>query len=311
MKWGLPGKTISDTHPAILISSGASDDYNSSISEKVLAVSPYYDFYLPRDISRDDWYFKDDAAYNGLLHSRAGQSFSSEIIDEVGISYPNLGTEVESAVQYCYSKNKRNSDGSVTQHWYLPAIDEIEEIVMSTYDNGAEYAYVRFDDFRNKFYWSSQPAYKRNYMLAQRSGAVIVRADRWGIYQIDNPNYARATSVYYENTTGNGPDDSKNYFKENSGIPLNDGNSNNIYCNQYLKGNYEDTDDSWLGTDYQYVFDSTVDVQGGEQMEGSNLQQSWEHTLLKVVESGTGKNVEAGYLHRTNDMARVRCVYKP
>ena len=37
----------------------------------------------------------------------------------------------QSAVEYCGNKNKRNSDGTIdydNMTWYLPAIDEIEDI---------------------------------------------------------------------------------------------------------------------------------------------------------------------------------------
>ena len=63
-----------------------------------------------------------------------------------------LNDDAESAVEYCYNKNKRNSsDGKVPNEfqWYLPATDEIEHIVSG--------GFGEFEVFQNKFYWSSQP----------------------------------------------------------------------------------------------------------------------------------------------------------
>ena len=68
----------------------------------------------------------------------------------------------------------------------MAAIDEIQEIVTK--------AYIKFDVFQNKFYWSCQPAYNRNYVHFN----YYLTAN--GVYMQDNINYARATRFNY--TTG-------------------------------------------------------------------------------------------------------------
>ena len=66
--------------------------------------------------------------------------------------------------------------------WYLPAIDEIEDIAMGAYQD--------FEVFQNKYYWSSQPAYiKANWKYEGWLGTY-----RGSLYY-DNVNYARATKV--------------------------------------------------------------------------------------------------------------------
>lgn len=58
-------------------------------------------------------------------------------------------------MEYCVNKNKRNSDGTIdydNMTWYLPAIDEIEDICIG--------GYSEFEVFQDKYYWSSQPAYR-------------------------------------------------------------------------------------------------------------------------------------------------------
>ena len=84
------------------------------------------------------------------------------------ISSGSLASEPLSAVEYCYNKNKRNAKGEVmfkesdgtwnidNFKWYLPAIDEIEDIVMSKYqgpDNQQHETFIRFLDFQNKYYY--------------------------------------------------------------------------------------------------------------------------------------------------------------
>jgi hypothetical protein len=82
--------------------------------------------------------------------------------------------------------------------WYLPAVDEIEEVVTSKYvdpDNIVKPTYARFLEFQEKYYWASQPAYIRN---RARYNVVIQRN---GAYYIDDANRARSTSVTFDGST--------------------------------------------------------------------------------------------------------------
>ena len=58
------------------------------------------------------------------------------------------------AVEYCYSRNKRNADGTVDVKWYLPSADELEDFIVA--------GYSAFKEFQDNYYWTSQPAYIRN-----------------------------------------------------------------------------------------------------------------------------------------------------
>lgn len=61
-----------------------------------------------------------------------------------------LNDKPRSAAEYCYNKNKRNTNGEVeTCHWYLPSIREIE--------NAMDRYYGTFNVFQNEWYWSSNP----------------------------------------------------------------------------------------------------------------------------------------------------------
>lgn len=178
MEWGLLGVYISSEYPA----------YNNSgfiggIITYLANISTKYDFYLPRDAS---------SAPSGVTtHSYAGYDFSNRIVKAAKIGVLNLASKPDSAVEYCYNRNKRNSDGSIsTVNWYLPAVDEIEEICKGGYST--------FLDFQGKYYWSSQPAYKA-YDLHYYYVGSWSSAHKEDVIMQDNPDRARATKVSYSN----------------------------------------------------------------------------------------------------------------
>lgn len=82
--------------------------------------------------------------------------------------------EPASAFHYCYGKNKRNADGSVSSaHWYMPGIRELERALVQYY--------LTFEDFQGELYWSASCA---NQGILNR-----------------NRNHARATRVTMNNGT--------------------------------------------------------------------------------------------------------------
>ena len=190
MYWGLDGTLISgqltnDRHTAISDVEAAPGSilgnlFNGIIDAIVGYLSPFYDFYLPGDTDMDV-----------ITHTRADgyNDFCPKIIQVAGINVTALDEQPSSAIQYCYSRNKveLNTDGtvkSVDYKWYLPNILEIQEIVTK--------AYIQFDDFQNKFYWSCQPAYSHYHYFYD----ILARAV--GSYMSDNIHYARATKYNYE-----------------------------------------------------------------------------------------------------------------
>ncbi|MBQ2112230.1 MAG: hypothetical protein II194_03285, partial [Bacteroidales bacterium] len=102
--------------------------------------------------------------------------------------------------EYCLNKNKRDNAGNVVDTcWYLPAVDEIEEITKGGYEV--------FKVFQNKYFWSSQPSYYRHTATIKPSTAY----NRSGIYMTENTHRARATKVNYD---GNG-----DFTNAYSGVP--------------------------------------------------------------------------------------------
>lgn len=199
MIWGLNGETVSSNVEAFTSDSG--DALSSGIRNWLLSNSgmkPYYDFYItaeecpiPNEVAGTHYF-----PYNGY-------NFTKQLVSKAGIGERTLNSDPISAVEYCYNKNKRNTGGLVSNlQWYLPAIDEIEHIVVG--------GYADFSVFQDKFYWSSQPAYLYK---KWKYSAIFIGDDEGDLYE-ENPSYARATSVVF---IGGDPNDPTNYKAEDSG----------------------------------------------------------------------------------------------
>lgn len=312
MPWGLEGVPLSKSIPAIMICNGNQNSITSNVKSEILEEAnpqPYYDFYLSRDIVEKYWYFT-SGEYNNLVHNHSGLQFTKKIVDSAGNGNLLLSQDATSAAEYCYNKNKRDKDGNVVlvddKGWYLPAIDEMEEIVMSTYANGTSFSYSRFTDFRAKFYWSSQPAYSNNYIDVEYKMLYLGNASRYGVYMSDNTELARATKVYYK---GGNPNDSNNYDIVDSGLKnlMNENDDEDTFDNDIFKQatlmalNYMSIKCSqWTGdiTDINEYPRSNSDGKFSR----SNGKGSWTHTLIEPVYNDGARP--------RNSKARVRCARK-
>ena len=234
MAWGLDGVQLSDDIFASW-KQKTSTGWFASIIDAIFNTSgttsnvfansgkePYYDFYLSRDnfpIAKLDDTSDENVAkyrrdYSGIQFNREiATTLKASTNPKAKIDGIILTEDPQSAFAYCYHKNKRNSSGVVeTQKWFLPAIDEIEDIALGAYDE--------FDKvFQNEKYWSCQPAYERytmkltgnNYFIGWYVPLDGLGGVLEGEFFIDNVNRARATSVY---TT-----DGTNYTNIQSGTP--------------------------------------------------------------------------------------------
>lgn len=206
MPWGLENVPLSKEYKAIVFDTGGgwiSDILDDFINSNVGKVSPYYDFYLPRDIGTNSALTaRSYSGYTFVTEIRETLQSSDETADFGDIT---LYDDPRSAIEYCYNKNKRNASGEVeSMNWYLPAIDEMEEIAIG--------GYGVFVEFQNKYYWSCQPAYIQSrahyHNLADEKGSYYT--DDYGYYYVqkgegkpadrqvyDGPGYARATKVIF------------------------------------------------------------------------------------------------------------------
>ena len=222
MPWGLEGIQLSHIYDAAmmhvmgegLIQSiiryfDIEDTYNGALSK--LSTKPLYDFYLPRDISGDGY----------TVRSYSGLEYNEEIVSYLRTNYQSnsdakldkifLTEKPESAIAYCFNKNKRNSSGVVeTQKWFLPSIDEIEDIAVGAYD---EFNKV----FQSNKYWSCQPSYERRLLhLDLKYLGYFDVGDLEADYYIDDINRARATAATFVGIDANGE---QKYEPLSSGTP--------------------------------------------------------------------------------------------
>lgn len=219
MAWGLDGIQLSDniiaywkenTNDSFL--AGIIDYFfNTSGSANSIfeqsGVAPLYDFYLSSDNfptdklddTSDENVAKYRRDYSGIQFNREiATTLKASTNPKAKIDGITLTEDPQSAFAYCYHKNKRNSSGVVeTQKWFLPAIDEIEDIALG--------AYEEFDRvFQNKEYWSCQPAYEYNTMHIGGRQWISILGRGWyqdlgvsldGEFYNDHKNRARSTSV--------------------------------------------------------------------------------------------------------------------
>ena len=211
MVWGLDNAILSFDHNALLFTDTIDlIDWIISGIQSWAGVNPMYDFY----VSKHDTSILDNAE----KHDHKGFDFNTEIIQDINtknnsnrdtgytgtISGLQLDQFANSAIEYCYNKNKKNADGTITVNWYLPAIDEIEDFVMGAYNS--------YPEFQENYYWSCQPSYNPNYahynVWISIDGSYYT--DDYGYYNNDdgklvktNEGRARATKVYtYTSTNG-------------------------------------------------------------------------------------------------------------
>lgn len=96
-----------------------------------------------------------------------------------------LNDKPRAAAEYCYNKNKRNSDGKVTEcHWFHPTIRELEAAIDKYYGT--------FEVFQDNWYWSSNPG-----SWGKNSGNGNTDYITW---TGEHNEYARATKSLYQNS---------------------------------------------------------------------------------------------------------------
>lgn len=198
--WGLEDLQISSQNQAAFIDVAAEGlltewgiNINTALEETVAKLSPYYDFYLTRD--KEEKGLPEEVK----LRDYKGKDFTHEILTVAKsngkISAGTLDVEPESAIEYCYNKNKRDNNNLLSKdnmHWYMPSIDEIEDIVTS--------AHFDFPVFQDNFYWSSQPAYTYNDFSISYNVLWWETDKATGKYYDDDVDRARSTKVEWGQT---------------------------------------------------------------------------------------------------------------
>lgn len=320
MHWGLNDVQLSNKYTSFDTDKAGTSwksDYTS------IYPLPYYDFYIGKhddDNENSDEYTKD----GGTLHNFAGWDFTKEIAENsnAGFTKLTLSETANSAVEYCYNKNKRQSDGSVAEDdlvWYLPSADELEDFIIEGYST--------FKEFQDNYYWTSQPAYIRNVFYYEYF-RLIGSDDTYAftIYE-DNKEYARATKVVYDNGKYDYvPSGLESIARKADGTQVdnrakrNEGNSTifgYFYMMRYWKR------DQWGGKDYGQdkkgianAIENGIDVTNGDYDEvfkdtkdGKRYYVHLGHLYNMVQKTEVNGKKETGYRKRT-ESNRVRCVRK-
>ena len=290
MSWGLPNVQLSNEHRSFTNSRGNSS-WNNYLNNNIL---PTYDFY----IEKHDGDFAEEAGAT-MVHSYAGQHFTEDIVKKSknGVSNLTMDQQPSGAVEYCYNRNKRNSDGSITKIlWYLPSADELEEFIVP--------AYASFEEFQDNYYWTSQPAYIRNVYYYEDGSNTFP----FIVYD-DNPEYARATKVVakgnnvYEYALS-GLNDKPDPYVDFSGYT--DGKKEENFGYFYLMYRWKSgTADETFGQD---GFGGTAN---GKQYKGEEFNEKLNGSTTGIryhVHLGHLYDMtQEGYHHRTKKN-RVRCV---
>lgn len=212
MAWGLNGIQLSNLYNSAFTTESSGFiaeimDYFGGFKElinkgiKNTSANPYYDFYLTRDSEALDLLVDPTGEKGVVINDFKGFEFNQQIVAtllNIGINSTNetekkivelnvmLNQDPVSAISYCYNKNRRNPDGTISpvnQKWFLPSIDQIEEITMAGYQD--------FEVFQDKLYWSCQPAFDHN-TISVRS---LSGSTASGNYMEDDIDRARATKI--------------------------------------------------------------------------------------------------------------------
>ena len=306
MPWGLYGKMLSNKYDSFICEE-TNSDWTNFIQKNPIK----YDFYIGKhddDNENSDEKTKD----GGTLRNFAGQEFTAEIAKNAnaGVTYRTLAEPASGAVEYCYSRNKRNADGTVDVKWYLPSADELEDFIVAGYSS--------FKEFQDNYYWTSQPAYIRNAFYYEYFNGSQSNSNREDTYVFityeDNPNYARATKVAYINGKYDYVPSGLNRTSENATIDCNSPICKDTYFN-VMYGWYRWTTWSlFQGTQVktnEKIGENAMktDEHFNEYRDGESTGVRYHVELGHLADLIQEENGETGYHERTRKN-RVRCVRK-
>lgn len=234
MEWGLYNTQLSFRNKALFF--GESEEtsgiigwiieYIETLIEDIIndakdaaGLNPMYDFYVTK---HDKSVSNKATKYPTTTVPQHGLHFTKNIVNDInGVTPANvtgyqgrndrddnikvlqLNQLPHSAIEYCYNRNKRNYDGTITTNtitWYMPAIDEMEDVMMGA--NG------QFLEFQSQFYWSCQPAFAQGYAHVKnfQYGSFLgypLRENMEGDFYVDDIGiYAIDDDVFEEKNVG-------------------------------------------------------------------------------------------------------------
>jgi len=290
MPWGLNGVQLSNEHNSFRLDVD-NNDWKNFVNNTLL---PTYDFYIGKHDS-----FATQSG--GTVHNYAGQEFTKEIAENPnsGVAYRYLGESAESAVEYCYNRNKRNpDDGTVDVKWYLPSADELEDIMIAGYSS--------FKEFQENFYWTSQPAYIRNIFYYEYTQWLFYKTVSGTPMYIDNTEFARATKVVSLGNDQYSYEESGLKEKPDNFVPRTDSGYTDLGCFYEMP--------RWKNGTYDIATKSTEDPNSnppkkiGSRNGDERYTDTRNNNAKYYVHLGHLEDLkQEGYQHRSENN-RVRCV---
>lgn len=196
MAWGLDGVQLSHEYPAYYVDPNSKWNPVKNLGEELQGYN--YDYYIStEECIEGAQYFP----YNGYTFTTRTVAHLKSTNNKIQ-TLP-LDQKPNSAIEYCYNKNKAQDDKTTLNiNWYMPSIDELEDIISS--------AYTEFEVFQEKYYWSCQPAYQYRDLYSLPKGQSDLTIDDLendndgkdpiGSFYSDNITRARATRMIYEGT---------------------------------------------------------------------------------------------------------------
>lgn len=225
--WGMNGTQLSHIHQSMFINSEATGLWESLIEGAMnltlSSISPLYDFYLSRDIPESVYNprkninieFTEEDKQGIAVRDYSGVEFNLEAIISQKINNGSnmaLNDAISSAIEYCYKKNKaatsqkdavyvestsgvlnRTTYNTSNFKWFLPAIDEMEDLIMG----GKDIPFFN-EVFTKSWYWSCQSAFNRYYLYYSIVMDYLISKDedqRVGEYYLEDIYSARATKL--------------------------------------------------------------------------------------------------------------------
>lgn len=177
------------------------DTYNTGLKYKGLVWGESMPLNLPKN-NQLDWEDEEGKTYviktfDPWDNYIFGLDYTEYIISGLGQSKIDLNAKPRSAVEYCWNRNKRNSEGIVTNpKYFLPGIRQMED-ALTTYYNS-------FTEFQDNFYWSSSIAFK---VESKWVWDIYPFKGHYEFYNVEETNYARATKIVNGNYVGSTPGD--------------------------------------------------------------------------------------------------------
>lgn len=146
-----------------------------------------------QSVSIDNWYWQSKESSVAVTGSYCnenyvlGWEFTRDLITAFTHTVMTLNDQPRSAAEYCWNRNKRDSQGNVTNYkYFLPGIRQMED-ALTTY-------YNKFTEFQGKLYWSSATAKNDDSNQYARATQATAEGNYVESLNSDDPGYQKRSN---------------------------------------------------------------------------------------------------------------------